>query len=239
MLNPTTYPTSELDQNTSMMNENQLVSHASIYNFDPPVFLQKLHLYDASSDSSLHSYITSTCNKDKDTGKSVDSVNSHEQRKVTFAAQSVITKQIPRHDLYHDEIPSAQWYSDDDYERIHQENVETIRLVKSGLPITESNNHCKRGLEEHFRDQASCYLKSRDEVRDEILDQQIELWREGLVTTDHQRLLAEAYSVYSRQYAFRAVIVGLHDRSADRSNTATAIKQQSVLKANCPFGMGK
>jgi hypothetical protein len=245
-----------------LMNKKKLLSIGSIHNFDPPVFLKKNHFDDASSDDgALHSCIatatatntntntttatntntttrTSTCNKDEatTTGDLDDSaVHSHEQRKVTFA-QSVITEQIPRYDndLYHDEIPSSQqcWYNDADYERIHQDNMETIRFVhqqESGLlpMITESTaNHCRRGLEEQFRDPAKSWcLESREEVMEELLDTQIDLWMEqdqGRATPeDHPRRLAEAYSVYSRQHAVRAVVMGLHDWSAVQSTSTT------------------
>lgn len=258
-MNPTTSPNSVLNENTSMMlmNKKKLLSLGSIYNFDPPIFPRTNHFDDASSDDgALHSCITaatnttitkdthttttthtSTCNKDEATtaGEWDDSaVHSHEQRKVTFAQSVIIMEQIRRDDddIYHDEIPYSQrWYSDADYERIHQDNMETVRFFhqQSGglLSSTESPaNHCKRGLEVHFREQArSCSLTSREEVMEEVLDTQIDLWMEqdqGRATpADHPRRLAEAYSVYSCQHAVRAVVMGLHDWSMVHSTTTS------------------
>jgi hypothetical protein len=55
-------------------------------------------------------------------------------------------------------------------------------------------------------------LTSKEDIINEVLDRQIELWSEG--QGDHERLLAETYCINSTQHAFKAAVTGLYDWKA-------------------------
>jgi hypothetical protein len=142
-----------------------------------------------------------------------------ERQQVHFSedSSSFATQPIP-HELYEDEIPSM-WYSAAEYERIQQDNRQTIQLIKSGKCCSGSLI-CKRGLEDSFREPI-LYLPTKQEITNELLDKQIDLWMNPNTGRDHERLLAEAYQEHTCQYAFRAVITGLHDWRAVQEATHT------------------
>jgi hypothetical protein len=141
-----------------------------------------------------------------------DDYEPQEEGRVSFAPV-LVTARIP-HPIHHDEIPE-QWYNTREYHDMRQDCDRTVEMIKNGQTITE-DQYCKRGLESRFRDRIS-FLTSKEEIVDEILDKQMDLWSEG--QNNHARLLAEIYCMHSAQYAFRAVVTGHHDWKAIRDGT--------------------
>jgi hypothetical protein len=163
-----------------------------------------------------------TCRDDDsstDSEHSVTAATPRRRQQVRFCEKSCSggTQLIP-HELHEDDIPSM-WYSAADYEKIQQDNRQTIQLIKSGKCCSRSII-CKRGLEGSFREPIH-YFPTEGEIMNELLDKQIDLWMNPNTGGDHERLLAEAYAIYTCQYAFRAVVMGLHDwRAVQATHTA-------------------
>eukprot|EP00429_Kryptoperidinium_foliaceum_P002080 CAMPEP_0176021582 /NCGR_PEP_ID=MMETSP0120_2-20121206/10482_1 /TAXON_ID=160619 /ORGANISM="Kryptoperidinium foliaceum, Strain CCMP 1326" /LENGTH=203 /DNA_ID=CAMNT_0017354697 /DNA_START=84 /DNA_END=695 /DNA_ORIENTATION=- len=128
--------------------------------------------------------------------------------KVSFS-EKLVTGEIEQ-PFHFDEIEQAQWYTDDDLERIRAECQETIKLHRANEPLS-SETHCKRGLESHFRDELA-FLRSPMDILNDVLDAQIDLWDNGV--DDHTESLAQLYALQSSQYAVKAQITGLHDSKA-------------------------
>jgi hypothetical protein len=128
------------------------------------------------------------------------------KKKVTFA-HSLETQQEASHDLFHYDV-LAQWYNLDEYLQMRVECMKTVVLIQIGATISEED-HCKRGLEAHFRQNVS-FMKSREDIVDEVLNKQVDLWSEGQ-GADHERSLAETCIMNSTQHAFKAMVTALHD----------------------------
>jgi hypothetical protein len=141
-----------------------------------------------------------------------DDSEPQEEGRVSFSPV-LVTAYIP-HPIHHDEIPE-QWYNTREYHHIREDCDRTVEMIKSGQAITE-DQYCKRGLEARFRDRVS-FLTSKEEIVNEILDKQMDLWSEG--QSNHARLLAKIYCMHSTQYAFRAVVTGRHDWKAIHDGT--------------------
>jgi hypothetical protein len=172
-------------------------------------------LFEHPSDKKDASFSTLATYRDDDSSTdsahSVTSAHPRQRQQVSFCEESSLCIQQIPHELHEDEIPSM-WYSAADYERIQHDNRRTIKLIKSGKCCSGSVI-CKRGLEDSFREPIH-YLSTKEEIMNELLDKQIDLWMNPNTGGDHARLLAEAYAIYTCQYAIRAVVKGLHDWSA-------------------------
>lgn len=103
---------------------------------------------------------------------------------------------------------SEVWYTAEDFERIRQDNLNIFEQCKKGCIMEQE--YSKRGLEASFRPQLE-YLASREEIINNLLDKQIDLWMNQTPPLEHERLLAGAYIVQTRQYALRAMVMGMHD----------------------------
>jgi hypothetical protein len=128
------------------------------------------------------------------------------KKKVTFA-HSLETQQASP-PLFHDEV-LARWYSLDDYLEMRVECMKTVVLIQIGATMLEED-HCKRGLEAHFRQNVS-FMKSREDIVDEVLNKQVDLWSEGQGAEHARLLLAKTYSMHSTQHGFKAMVTALHD----------------------------
>ena len=129
--------------------------------------------------------------------------------KVTFPSQPV-TDQIPASQYEHFDEIKAQWLSPEDYTRIQGDIQETVRLISQGQQIAEPAL-CERGLESHFSDSKSS-LSAREEVINEVLNAQVDLWSE--YETDLGELLAEKYATRSAEHALHSRKIGLEDWKA-------------------------
>jgi hypothetical protein len=131
------------------------------------------------------------------------------KRKHVRFASLIVTQEIP-HVVYEDEI-HALWYSEADQEAIAESNRKIFALVKSrGLGSESNQEYCKRGLESQLADSLP-FLKISQEIIDEVLDRQIDLWSEDEGKNEQARLLAEIYCIYASQYALKAIVRGRSD----------------------------
>jgi hypothetical protein len=146
---------------------------------------------------------------------------------VSFAS-SIVTQEIP-HMVYEDEV-HALWYSEADHEAIAESNRQTVALVKGrGLGCESNQEYCKRGLESQLADSLS-FLKSPQEIIDEVLDRQIDLWCEDEGKNEQARLLAEIYCIYASQYALKAMVRGISDwYSIQEGDSMTTRNSQPLI----------
>ena len=138
--------------------------------------------------------------------------NDTTPKKVRFS-NDIISFEIPStysdtKASYEDSI-KRRWYSAQDLERIREENELTVELIHSGRGLQDEEVYCKRGLEEFYRTQRPCYLRSRQEIIEEVLDRQVDLWMNK--SLDHAVFLAGEYRLRSLPHAERARITALHD----------------------------
>jgi len=142
-----------------------------------------------------------------DLTKTEPQVTSRRRRIVSFAAdEHLVNQQIPQ-PFFLDEIIDAQWYSEAEIQQIHKECEETIELVRRNKTLPK--HYCKRGLESCFRE-GPAFLVSAHEIRNRILDLQVELWmktEEGDVSAE----LAEGYCLHTTHYVVKARVMGVYD----------------------------
>jgi hypothetical protein len=111
------------------------------------------------------------------------------------------------------------WYQKADLQRIKEELLLTVKLMKIGDLPKDTLRYCRRGTEFRTREGALRRLLNKEVARDTVHDEQDGQWNEGIFDPD---VLASVYIAATRQCQVEAELMGSKDEKDARESDAAA-----------------
>ena len=156
---------------------------------------------------------------------------ANDERRVCFKA-AVRVRIAPYYFDTAEEEQEAGWFSQEDYDRIKQENRKQILSMDDNKINLDEKNHCERGLEHRTAQKARRRLEKIDQVIEAVLEEQWYQGQEGIVDESRIAAVSSRVSHTSKLDAFR---VGVEDaieaRSVSRSSSSSSLSRRRKAKS--------
>jgi hypothetical protein len=140
-------------------------------------------------------------------------------RKVTFYERVKVNTVIHLNHFSVEEFECC-WYQKADLQRIKEELLLTVKLMKIGDLPKDTLRYCRRGTEFRTREGALRRLLNKEVARDTVHDEQDGQWNEGIFDPD---VLASVYIAATRQCQVEAQLMGSKDEKDARESDAAAL----------------
>jgi hypothetical protein len=121
---------------------------------------------------------------------------------------------------FSDEEFERCWYKKADLQRIKEELLLTVKLMKIGDLPKDTLRYCRRGTEFRTREGACRRMFNKEVARDAVRDEQDGQWDEGIFDSD---VLASVCIAATRQCQVEAQLMGSKDEKDARESDAAAL----------------